>query len=139
MIEETRQDYPLAESQGDSLKGPRGRVLDDITLEAVERGEAGIEDLRITREALLAQARVARDAGRAALAQNFERGAELVDVPQDVIMETYEMLRPGRVETRSALTDQAAMLRRQHGAELIADFVERAAEIYVRRGLLREG
>ena len=29
---------------------------------------------------------------------NFERAAELVDVPQDFIMQVYELLRPGRAK-----------------------------------------
>ena len=43
------------------------------------------------------QAGIARAAGRDRLALNLERAAELVAVPQDVILETYEMLRPGRL------------------------------------------
>lgn len=132
-------DYPLAETQGDAVRGPRGISLDQITLAGVMDGSIGIEDLRITRAALHAQADIARDAGRATLAQNFERGAELIDVPQEVIMQTYEMLRPGRVQSQQALLDQAKMLRRDYGAGQIADFVTRAAEIYHRRGLLPEG
>ncbi|MCZ4352709.1 hypothetical protein O4H61_09325 [Roseovarius aestuarii] len=128
-------DYPMAETQGKAVCGPRGVALDQITLDAVMDGSIGIDDLRITRAALHAQADIARDAGRAALAQNFERGAELIDVPQDVIMQTYEMLRPGRVQSKQALLDQADMLRRDYGAEQIADFLARAAEIYHRRGL----
>lgn len=134
----TVADYPLAETRADSLRGPRGLSLDEITLDAVIEGRAGIEDLRITRAALDAQAAIARDAGRAALARNFERAAELIEVPQDIIMQTYEMLRPGRVASRSALVAHAGMLRRDYGARQIADFIERAAEVYARRGVLAD-
>ncbi|RKF15312.1 glycerol dehydratase [Roseovarius spongiae] len=135
----TVADYPLAEKHGDDLRGPRGRTLDEVTLEAVMEGRVGIEDLRITPEALHAQAAIARDAGRETLARNFERAAELIDVPQDVIMQTYEMLRPGRVRTHRELAEQAEMLRRDYGARQIAEFVERAADIYLRRGLVERG
>jgi len=131
-------DYPLSETHGDKLFGPRGVPLDKITLDAVIAGGIGIEDLRISHDALLAQADIARAAGRDTLAQNFERGAELIDVPQDIIMETYEMLRPGRVKTRAALTAQADMLRDKYGANKIATFIDRASEIYLQRGLLDE-
>ncbi len=139
MKKPTIADYPMAETMGASVCGPHGVTLDEITLSGVMEGQIGIEDLRITRSALHAQADIARASGRAALAQNFERGAELVDVPQDVIMQTYEMLRPGRVQSKAELMDQAEMLRRDYGAVQIADFVTRAAEIYYRRGLFPKG
>lgn len=131
-------DYPLSETQGDKISGPGGVPLDQITLAAVTAGGIGIEDLRISRAALLAQADIARAAGRDTLAQNFERGAELIEVPQDVIMQTYEMLRPGRVQTRAELRAQAALLRDSYGANKIADFIDRAAEVYLQRGVLGE-
>jgi propanediol dehydratase small subunit len=53
-------------------------------------------------------------------------------------MHTYEMLRPGRVSSRAALTKQAEMLLRDYGATQIAAFIERAAEIYLRRGLVND-
>ena len=132
----TRADYPLAETAPDRILGGRGRALDDLTMEGVLAGEITIEDLRITSDALKAQAEIARVAGRPTLAANFERGAELVAVPQDLIMETYEMLRPGRVREWRVLQDRAEMFRRVYGAEEIARFIETAAEIYRRRGLM---
>ncbi len=131
-------DYPLSETHGDTICGPQGVPLDKITLEAVIAGDVGIEDLRISRDALLAQAGIARAAGRDTLAQNFERGAELIDVPGDVIMQTYEMLRPGRVQNRAELAAQAEMLRVEYGAHKIASFIDRAAGIYLQRGLIDE-
>lgn len=131
-------DYPLAETAPERVRGARGRPLPDITLRAVLEGEVTMEDLRITAQALRAQAEIARSAGRAALAENFERGAELVAVPQDLIMDTYEMLRPGRLHDRRALLDRAEMLRRDFGADAIARFLERALEHYERRGLMRD-
>jgi len=56
-------------------------------------------------------------------------------VPQTVIMQTYELLRPGRAKDRQTLLDAAERLRRDHGAERMAAFVEEAAEVYERRGL----
>ncbi len=134
----SQADYPISETHEGSIAGPRGVMLDKITLDAVSAGEIEIEDLRISREALLAQADIARAAGRNTLALNFERGAELIDVPQDIIMQTYELLRPGRANTQSELLAQAKLLREEFGAANIADFIERAAEIYRQRGLLNE-
>ncbi len=131
----TRADYPLAETQPEAITGPRGKRLSDITLDAVLDGSVTMEDLRITPEALKAQAEIARDAGRPTLAQNFERAAELVDMPQDVIMQVYELLRPGRARTKQQLLDAADMLRASHGAARIASFLEEAADTYEERGL----
>jgi propanediol dehydratase small subunit len=129
------KDYPLAETRPEAVRGRRGLTLDEITLERVLAGEVTMEDLRITPGALRDQAAIARDAGRETLAQNFERAAELVDVPQDVIMETYEMLRPGRVRDKAELLARAALFRDRYNAPRIAAFIEEAAEIYERRGL----
>jgi glycerol dehydratase small subunit/propanediol dehydratase small subunit len=130
-----RADYPLAETQPQSVIGPRGKRLSDVTLDAVLDGSVTMEDLRITPEALLAQAEIARDAGRPTLAENFERAAELVNVPQDVIMQVYELLRPGRAKTKQQLLDAARMLREEHSASRMAAFVEEAAATYEERGL----
>ncbi len=66
-----------------------------------------MEDLRITPQALADQAEISRAAKRPTLALNFERAAELVDVPQDFIMSSYEMLRPGRAKSKEQLLEVA--------------------------------
>ena len=131
----TRADYPLAETQPGAVTGKRGKALPEITLDAVLAGDVTMEDLRITPQALQAQAEIARDAGRPTLALNFERGAELVEVPQEFIMQVYELLRPGRAKSRQELLDAAAAMRGIYGAERIARFIEEAAETYEARGL----
>jgi propanediol dehydratase small subunit len=128
-------DYPLAEKRPEWVTTARGKALADLTLAAVEAGELTLEDLRITPRALLDQAQISRDAGRETLARNFERAAELVDVPQDLVLEIYELLRPGRAPDKAALLEAAATLRSTYGAERMAAFIEEAAEVYKRRGL----
>ena len=129
------EDYPLAEKRPEAVTGRRGRPLDDITLQSVIDGSVDMEDLRITDRALRQQAEIARAAGRPTLAANFERAAELTEVPQDVIMEVYELLRPGRATDRSALIAAAQRLRTDFAAHRMAAFVEEAADVYERRGL----
>jgi propanediol dehydratase small subunit len=131
-------DYPLAEKRPEIVRGKRGKGLDEITLEALLADRVKLEDLRITAAALRQQAEIARAAGRDTLAANFERGAELVDVPQDTIMRIYELLRPGRAESREALLAAARKLRDQYGATSMAAFVEEAAAVYERRGLFKK-
>jgi propanediol dehydratase small subunit len=128
-------DYPLAEKRPGLIEGRRGKRLDDITIEALVAGDVGLEDLRITPAALRMQAEIARAAGRPMLAKNFERSAELVDVPQDLLMQVYELLRPGRAKDKAPLLDAAATLREKYGATTMARFVEEAAEVYERRGI----
>ena len=130
-----RADYPRAETQPEKSAGKRGKRLTEITLDAVLSGAVTMEDLRITPDALTAQAAIARDAGRPTLALNFERAAELVDVPQDFIMQVYELLRPGRSISKQQLLDAAATLRDTYGAIRVADFICEAASAYEARGL----
>ncbi len=131
----TLADYPLAETRSAEVKGTRGKSLDDISLDALLNGDVTMEDLRITPKALADQAEISRAANRPTLALNFERAAELVNVPQDFIMSSYEFLRPGRAKTKQQILDVAKIFRNQHKAPAIAAFFEEAAEIYERRGL----
>jgi propanediol dehydratase small subunit len=129
------KDYPLAEKHASKIKGARGKSLSEITLEAVMDGSVTIEDLRITPAALEAQADVARAAGRPRLADNFLRAADLVAVPQEVVMRAYELLRPGRAKSKADLLEMARTMRTTHKAERIALFIEEAADVYEARGL----
>lgn len=128
-------DYPLAETRSAEIRGRRGKSLNDITLEAVVAGDVTMEDLRITPKALADQAEISRAANRPTLALNFERAAELVNVPQDFIMSAYELLRPGRAKSKQQLLDAAQAFRQAYKAQRMAEFIEEAAEIYERRGL----
>ena len=128
-------DYPLAEVRPELVKGRRGKSLDEITLSAVLEDRVGLEDLRITGKALRQQAEIARAAGRPTLAQNFERAAELADIPQDVIMRAYELLRPGRARSKEEILAVAKEFRETYAAVLVPAFIEEAAAIYEQRGL----
>jgi propanediol dehydratase small subunit len=128
-------DYPLAERRPELVRGRRGKGLADLTLEDVLSGEVEMEDLRITPDALLQQAEIARDANRATLAGNFERASEMANLPQELVMEVYELLRPGRAPDKSSLEAAALRLRDEYGAERLAQFVEEAGQVYERRGL----
>ena len=80
---------------------------------------------------------IARAAGRDRLALNLERAAELVAVPQDIILETYEMMRPGASPMPRLLAERAEMLRRDYGAHSIAALIDEAVAVYERRNLFR--
>jgi propanediol dehydratase small subunit len=129
--------YPLAEKAPERVRGRTGKGLAELSLAAITAGEVTIEDLAIAPEGLRAQAAVAGTAGRPTLARNLERAAELVNVPEPVLLRVYELLRPGRAAAKEDLLQAAAELRETHGAVLNAALVEEAAEQYERRGLFR--
>jgi propanediol dehydratase small subunit len=131
----TLADYPLAETRPERVRALSGKPMAAITLDAVLAGEVAMDDLRIDAGALRQQAAIARAAGRPTLARNLERGADLVAVPQDVIMRVYDLLRPGRARSKDELLAAARELRDDYGAATVAAFVEEAAEVYERRGL----
>ena len=134
----TAKDYPTAETRPENVIGSRGKPLSALTLEAVVNGDVEMEDLRITPRALLQQAQISRSVGRAALAGNLERAAEMTRLPQDEVMSIYELLRPGRAPSKDALLDAANRVRKDYGAQQLADFIEEAARFYELRGLFRK-
>ncbi|MFB9148789.1 diol dehydratase small subunit [Roseovarius ramblicola] len=129
------RDYPLAEKCPDRVTGYRGKSLNELTIDAVLSGDIEMNDLRITPDALVKQAEISRDAGRAALGLNFERAAEMTRMPEETVMEIYELLRPGRTTSKERLLSTGRWLRDEFDAPLLAQLVEEAAEVYENRGL----
>jgi propanediol dehydratase small subunit len=129
------QDYPLGTRRPDLVATPGGLRLDELTLDALRAGALSPDEMRATPATLRAQAEVARRAGRAQLAANLERAAELASVPPEVVLEIYTALRPRR-SSAAALLAWADRLESDHAAPLSAAFVREAAEVYAARGLL---
>jgi propanediol dehydratase small subunit len=92
--------------------------------------------LQISASTLRAQAALAAQAGYHALAQNLLRAAELTAVPNEELLQMYEILRPGR-STYAELTQMADRLEREYDAPITATFVREAAETYRSRNLVR--
>lgn len=124
--ESAAKNYPLAENYHNRLRTPSGIPFDDITLEAVREGRIQMDDLRVTAEALGLQAKVAEAGARPQLAENFRRAAELVDVPQEELLEIYRALRPGRA-TKAGLLQLAEKLETRWHAVRCAKLVRDAA------------
>jgi propanediol dehydratase small subunit len=129
------RDYPLGARRPDLVRTPSGTPLEELTLAAAREGAVTAGELRATPETLRRQADVARAAGRAALADNLERAAELTVVPDDELLAIYTALRPGR-STVAELERWSAVLA-GHGATRTAAFVREATAVYVERGLAR--
>ncbi len=127
--------YPLGEKEGDAITSRTGKKLSEITLEEVNRGQVTAEDIKISPETLKKQAKVASEAGSVQMEANFLRASELVNVPDDVILQMYNKLRPNR-STKEELLSMAEELRERYQAPHCARLVEEAAEIYEKRGIL---
>jgi propanediol dehydratase small subunit len=127
-------DYPLGTRRPELVTTPAGTALGNVTLEAARAGELAAGEMRATPETLRLQADVAREAGRAQLAENLERAAELAAVPDALLLDAYTALRPGRA-TAAELEEWAARLEGYEAARTAA-FVREAAAAYAERGLL---
>lgn len=131
------QDYPLSEKRRDLVTTSQGRSIDDITLEAVMEGEVEADEIRVTPETLEYQAQIAESIGRPQLAANMRRAGELTAIPDDRILEIYNALRPDR-STKDELLEIADELENEYDAQINADLVREAADVYETRGRLRE-
>jgi propanediol dehydratase small subunit len=128
-------DYPIATKRPELVRTPSGLPLEELTLEALRAGRIPPGDVRATAETLRLQAAVARAHGRAQLAASLERAAELTAVPDDVVLDVYTALRPGRATERE-LTAWADRLEHEYHAPGVAAFVREARDAHRTRGLL---
>lgn len=106
----------------------------ELSVEAILRGEVRAEDARITPATLERQAAAAQQAGNPQLADNLRRGAELVALGDDELLQLYDRLRPGR-SSAAELQEMAAGLEAR-GAVRCAALVREARAAYLRRGLV---
>ena len=127
--------YPLGEHEKEKITSRTGKKLTDITLDEVMKNRVSADDIKISKEVLNAQGQVAREAGNDPMEKNFERAAELVDVPDDVILKMYDKLRPNR-STKLELVLMAQELLEKYNARNCARLVMEAAEVYEKRGIL---
>ena len=127
--------YPLGVHHKDSITSKTGKKLTDITLEEVLKGHVSSEDIKISKETLKAQGQVAKENGSEPMEKNFERAAELIAVPDDVILKMYDKLRPNR-SSKTELVTMAQELIEKYNAPNCAKLVLEAAEVYEKRGIL---
>ena len=129
--------YPVGEKQPYRVLTRKGRSLHDLTLDNLLTGDVTASDFGITADGLRLQASIAERAGRPNLAQNLRRGAELVEIPDDVLLGVYELLRPGRAQSAADLRAAADQLRETYGAKETASLLDEAALVYERRGIFQ--
>ena len=128
--------YPLGQSEADTITSRTGKKLSQITLDEVKKGNVTADDIKISAETLKKQGQVAKEADNPTMDANFQRAAELVNVPDDNILEMYNKLRPNR-STKKELILMAQELLQKYSAPHCAKLVLEAAEIYEKRGILR--
>lgn len=134
----TAADYPLLQKRPEVVRTPTGKPVEALTMEGVRDGSVTGEDLRISRDMLLAQADVAESAGKKQVAENLRRAAEMTAVPDEKVIEMYDKLRPNR-STKAQLVDMADTLEKEYRAVRLAALVREAVEIYEKRGILLPG
>ncbi len=127
--------YPLGEYEKDKVTSKTGKRLEDITLSEVMKNHISSDDIKISKETLKAQGQIAKEAGNDPMEKNFDRAAELVDVPDDIILKMYDKLRPNR-STKAELLNMAKELAETYNAYNCAKLVLEAAEVYEKRGVL---
>ena len=127
--------YPLGELEKEQIRSKTGKKLTEITLDEVMKGHISSDDIKISKEMLKAQGQVAKETGNDPMEKNFERAAELVDVPDDVTLKMYDKLRPNR-STKLELVQMAQELIEKYNAKNCARLVMEAAEVYEKRGIL---
>lgn len=128
--------YPISKNIPDMVRTKTGKKIDEINIENIMNGRITSEDIKISKETLLIQADIAKENGRVQLKRNFIRASELVEVPDDVILKIYNLLRPYRA-TKEELISIAFELRDKYNAENCSKFILEAARVYEKRGILK--
>jgi propanediol dehydratase small subunit len=106
-----------------------------LTLEHLRAGKIMPDDVTISRETLLAQAERAEAEGYPQLARNFRRAAELTAIPNEVLLQTYEKMRPYR-STYYELLAMSQEISARYDAPETGEYIRQAAEAYQAKGLL---
>lgn len=123
-------------AEDDIKRKESGRSVEDLNIENLRLGTLSPQDVTIRKAQLIAQAEYAERKGYGQLARNFRRAAELTNLPNDVLMEVYEKLRPNRSSYGELLSASQELIARYDAPET-GSYVREAAEIYRERGLLR--
>ena len=129
--------YPLSQNMPpEKIKSKTGKSLKDVNIKNILEGKITADDIKISKETLIMQGEIAKEAGRPQLNDNFVRASELIEIPDKELLEIYEKLRPNR-STKSELLEIANRLDAKYGAAHCSKLVVDAIEVYEKRGLLK--
>ena len=130
-------EYPLSQNMPpEEIKSRTGKSLKDINISNILDGNITADDIKISKETLIMQGKIAASVGRPQLNDNFVRASELIEVPDSELLEIYEKLRPNR-STKNELLEIAGRLEDIYGAIHCSKLVLDAMEVYEKRGLLK--
>ena len=118
----------------DEIRAASGKQIKELTLQNVLSGKMQPEDCRISSETLRMQADAAEAEGYRQVAQNLRRAAELVSVPDDIVLKTYDMMRPYR-SNEEELLGMADRYEADFRAHVTAEFIRESARILKERKL----
>lgn len=129
--------YPISRNMSpEDIKSKTGKSLSQINIKDILNGEVSSEDIKISKETLVMQGEIAEKAGRPQLKQNFVRASELINIPDKLLLEIYDRLRPNR-STKEELLSIANELVEKYNAKACSKLVMEAAEVYEKRGILK--
>ncbi len=129
-------EYENTLNEEDIKRKESQRSVEDLNIDNLRLGKLTPQDVTIRKAQLIAQAEYAEQKGYGQLARNFRRAAELTNLPNDVLMEVYEKLRPNR-STYGELLSASQELIARYDAPETGFYVREAAEVYRERGLLK--
>ena len=137
MSEENRtMDYPVMEKCPEKVRPVSGRSIDEINIENVLKKKLTLEDGRISRQTLDMQAQIAAKAGYRQVSENLIRAMELVSVPDEVVLDTYNAMRPYRA-TKEELMAIAKTFEKEYNSPSTAGFIREAAEVLEKKKMLK--
>ncbi|MFC6290754.1 diol dehydratase small subunit [Levilactobacillus angrenensis] len=132
----TAQDFPLFKKHPDLVKSPSGKPLKEISFQDIVDGKVDSKELRIAPSTLRMQGKIASEAGRSQIQNNFQRAAELTVVPDDRLLEMYGALRPYR-SSKQDLLDIADELENKYHAPICSNWFKEAATNYEKHKKLK--
>lgn len=130
-----KDNYPMSEKSSHMIRTATGKSYEEITLEKISDGLTK-EDFSISKESLMNQAEISESAGYPHLANNFRQGAELIEIPEDRLLQMYNAMRP-YTSTKDELQAIVKELRETYDAKLVADFYQEAVDDLVKTKRLK--
>ena len=113
-----------------------GRSIDELSIQGILSDDLTAEDFRIHGETLNHQARVSEEAGYTQLAENLRLAAELTHMSNEEVLEIYNTLRPRRTSYTEIIA-MADRLENERQTPLTASLLREAAEVYLKRGIVK--
>ncbi len=131
------RDYPIYEKHPEYIKTYTEKDINDINTENILSGSITADDCKINSKTLEYQAQIQDSFGNPQVAGNFRRAAEMIKIPDKVILKIYNCLRP-HVSTKQELLSIANEIEDKYGAAINAALIREAAQVYEIRNLLKK-